>query len=79
MKCPTCGGSGEIDARSASFGSVIKERRKQLGMSQGDLAKKINVTRACVANIESNRQRIVLENIRPIASPLNIPPEDLLP
>lgn len=42
------------------IGSVFRQRRIELGLSQTDVASKIGLTRASVANIETGRQGISL-------------------
>lgn len=44
------------------IGSVFRERRIQLGLSQADVASKIGLTRASIANIETGRQAMLLHS-----------------
>ena len=53
--CPTCLGTGTIEP---PFGERIKDLRKAEGMTQDVLAKRMGMSRASLANIESGRQEI---------------------
>lgn len=79
MKCPTCDGSGEIDARHVSLGVVVAAKRQELRLKQQELADTIGISRTTLANIETGRQSIPLERVRPLAAALNMTVDDLLP
>lgn len=40
------------------FGFYLKDRRKRLGMTQGDLAEKLGITQQAVSDMESNVESI---------------------
>ena len=63
----------------ASIGKLVLLRRKQLGLTQVELAEKISVTRASIANIETGRQRPTLDTFYSIAEALDCEPWDLVP
>jgi transcriptional regulator with XRE-family HTH domain len=63
----------------AALGSLVREHREAQGMSQSALAKRIGLTRASVANIESGRQRIPLHHLYRIAQALGVNAHTLLP
>ncbi len=79
MKCPTCDGSGEIDARTASFGATVAAKRKEMHLTQDELSRRCGLSRTTIANIEMGRQSVKLSHVRPLATALEMPPEDLLP
>lgn len=79
MKCPTCNGSGEVDARTVSLGVVVAARRNELGLKQQQLAEKIGISRTALANIETGRQSITIDRVRPLALALRMTVEDFLP
>jgi transcriptional regulator with XRE-family HTH domain len=60
-------------------GERIKMRRKKLGMTQEQLAQKLEISRASLANIETGRQSILLHNLYSIAKAIELAPESLLP
>jgi len=54
-----------------AFGSAVSTRRKALGLTQAELAGKVKMSRASVANIESGRQNILLHHVYALAAALN--------
>lgn len=61
------------------IGEIIKTRRKELGLTQENLAEKIKLSRPGLANIESGRQGILVHSIYEIAEALDLKPHDLVP
>lgn len=55
------------------FGASIRERRKQLGMSQEALAERADLHRTYVSDIENGARNISLENIQRLGKALDIP------
>lgn len=53
-----------------AFGNAISTRRKALGLTQAQLASKVKVSRASIANIESGRQNILLHHVYALAAAL---------
>jgi transcriptional regulator with XRE-family HTH domain len=53
-------------------GAKVREARKALGLSQGDLASRIGVTRTSIANIEAGRQSISMARLLALMSVLNV-------
>ena len=49
------------------IGSKIKKHRTLAGLSQGELAEELEVTRSSVANLESGKQQIYVHQICEIA------------
>lgn len=54
-----------------AFGSAVSTRRKALGLTQAELAGKVKMSRASIANIESGRQNILLHHVYALASALD--------
>ena len=61
-----------------ALGKRIKARREALDLSQEELATRIGMTRASVANIESGAQRLMLHSIPKVARALRWTPRKLL-
>lgn len=53
-----------------AFGSAVSTRRKALGLTQAELAAKVKMSRASIANIESGRQNILLHHVYALAAAL---------
>ena len=63
-----------------AFGRAVATRRKELGFTQADLAGRVGMSRASVANIESGRQNVLLHHVYNRASALQFSKvSDLLP
>jgi transcriptional regulator with XRE-family HTH domain len=61
------------------IGRKIKETRTRLGISQTELAKRINMVRTSLTNIESGEQKPPIHVLYKIAGVLKIPITALLP
>lgn len=53
------------------IGATIASRRKRMRLRQAEVAEKIGLTRASLANIEKGRQKIMLHQIYRIATALD--------
>lgn len=60
------------------LGGEIRDMRIARGMTQGDLADAIGMSRGSVANTEVGRQRLMLHQIAEIADVLGVPFGDLV-
>ncbi len=69
----------QTDKTYQRFGKLIKELRNDMHMTQDDLADKVGLSRASIANIESGRQKIYLHQLFVFSKFLNVAPTDLLP
>jgi transcriptional regulator with XRE-family HTH domain len=68
------------EALYKAFGGAVSTRRKALGLTQSELAGKVNMSRASIANIESGRQNILLHHVYALAAALDFAKvADLLP
>jgi transcriptional regulator with XRE-family HTH domain len=62
------------------LGRVVATRRKKLELTQAELAARVGMSRASVANIESGRQNVLLHHVYSLASALEFSKvSDLLP
>lgn len=62
IPCPRCGGSGHIEAESVTIGDRFKQQRSKMCLVQAELAPKLGISRAQLANIEGDRSRPSIEN-----------------
>jgi transcriptional regulator with XRE-family HTH domain len=61
------------------LGDLIRARRKKLMLTQQNLAGRIGISRASLANIETGRQKVLVHQLYALASALDLAPGDLLP
>ncbi|MGY3129328.1 transcriptional regulator with XRE-family HTH domain [Bradyrhizobium sp. USDA 4501] len=67
------------------LGRAVAKRRDELGLTQGEIAEKLGLSRASLANLESGRQRIMvhqlfaLVNALKLKSILDLVPETWVP
>jgi DNA-binding XRE family transcriptional regulator len=61
------------------IGLMIKIYRKKRGLNQGELGKKIGVSRTSIINIEKGNQRIPLEKLYAMAIVLKCQVRQLIP
>jgi transcriptional regulator with XRE-family HTH domain len=65
----------EIEACHVAFGAKVRQIREFLGITQDDLAKRVGLARASIANIETGRQRASLEDVEIFAAALGTTPK----
>jgi transcriptional regulator with XRE-family HTH domain len=58
--------------------SNLRRLRKELGISQEDLAEKCGLHRTYVGAIERNERNITLQTLEKLAESLGVSPQDLL-
>ena len=63
-----------VDARDAEIGRLVRAQRRQLGLTQSDLAKRIGVTFQQVQKYENGTNRISIGRLTRIAEALDVPP-----
>jgi len=71
----------QIEACHQALGSRIRLIRETLGLSQEELVKRLaghKVTRASLANIETGRQRFLLDRVEDFARALGTTPKHLM-
>jgi transcriptional regulator with XRE-family HTH domain len=54
------------------LGRVVAGRRDELGLTQADVAAKLGLSRASLANLESGRQRIMVHQLFALVSALKL-------
>ncbi|UVI39671.1 helix-turn-helix transcriptional regulator [Qipengyuania spongiae] len=55
-----------------ALGEAVLVRRKHLGLTQAQVAKKVGVSRESIANIEAGRQRVLLHHVYGLARALDL-------
>lgn len=61
------------------IGSKIKQRREESKLTQEEIAKELNLSRASIANYESGKQRISVAELYNLAERFGIDIMDILP
>ena len=61
----------ENSALYATIGSYIANKRSVLGMTQGELAKKVGISRPSLANMERGKQVIALHHLYSLTNALD--------
>lgn len=61
-----------------TVGRAIAVRRNELDLTQSEVAKRVGLSRASLANIETGRQKILLHYLYKLAAVLEIPRIDAL-
>ena len=54
------------------LGRAVAERRGELGFTQGDVAERIGLSRASLANLENGRQRIMVHQLFALVNALKL-------
>lgn len=72
IKCSNCNGTGEI------LVNWIGYRRKELGLSQSDVAKVIGVQRSQISNVERGYSSLTSDKVLKLADLLQITADGLL-
>jgi transcriptional regulator with XRE-family HTH domain len=62
-----------------AIGERVKARRRTLGWTQEQLAPRLGMSRASLANIETGRQTVLVHQLYRFAEALEMSPADLLP
>lgn len=60
------------------LGARVEQIRTVLGLTQEELAKRVPLTRASIANLETGRQRIMMHHVDAIALALGTTPKNLM-
>jgi transcriptional regulator with XRE-family HTH domain len=76
-----CGVHNLIDLQSfySRFGELLSRRRNHLGITQEALGKRVGLTRASIANIETGRQKVLVHHLSLLAAALELDAGALLP
>jgi len=62
-----------------SIGAIVRSKRRLINWSQVELAQRLGISRATLANIETGRQRILVHQLYSFAAVLEMKTEELLP
>ena len=68
----------QVDRLYQAIGQQIRAARTHGGVTQTDLAKRIDLTRPSIANIEAGRQRVTVHLLFQIAEELKVSPSSFL-
>ena len=79
MKCPRCNGTGKLEPGGVRVGDMILAARQMHDMTQDDLAKKVGMSRAQIANLEGGRSDTTIKRLGEFAAALGCSPRDLMP
>lgn len=61
------------------IGLTLRAARESLGMTQGELANVVGLSRTSLTNIELGRQRILVDQLAELANALHISVSSLIP
>jgi transcriptional regulator with XRE-family HTH domain len=61
------------------FGSRVRALREEKKFTQEELARRVDLSRTSITNIERGRHRVLLHQIVEIAEALDAKPSDLMP
>jgi len=67
-----------MDKISAQFGKNMKRIRAKKEMSQGDIARALEVDRGYISNIENGKKNPTIATVAKIANALGVSPDELL-
>jgi transcriptional regulator with XRE-family HTH domain len=67
-----------VEAVHQAVGIRIRGIREALGLNQAELAKRINLERTSVVNIEAGRQRLLMQTVEEFARALGTTPKNIL-
>ena len=67
------------DDLHAALGKRIRDKRQSVGLTQAQLADRIEISRTSLTNMELGRQRLLIDQLYKMADVLNMKPQDLLP
>lgn len=69
----------DIDPFYKQIGVTLRRAREALGMTQGELAQLVGLSRTSLTNIELGRQRILVDQLVELATALHISVVSLIP
>lgn len=70
--------SMQVEPIYAAIGLRVRRLRLGLGVTQGELAESVGLTRTSIVNFEAGNQRCKLHDIEAMADELNSTPRELL-
>ena len=63
MKCPHCNGTGELTPEQMTVGGLILAARRARYWTQEELARRVEMSRVQIANIELGRSDLPLKTL----------------
>lgn len=67
-----------MKSESEKFGNNLKRLRIEKGISQGDIARKLDVSRSFISNIENGKTNPTLTTIAKLAKAISVPIDELM-
>jgi transcriptional regulator with XRE-family HTH domain len=67
-----------VEACHSMVGLRVRQIREAIGITQGDLAKRVGLDRTSIANAETGRQRFLLDTVERYARALGTTPKALM-
>jgi len=77
MKCPHCNGTGDLE--SLTIGGCVLAARRAASMTQQEVAEKALISRAQIANLETDRTDMPIKTLMRVAAAIGCPLKDLVP
>lgn len=68
-----------MDQLYQAIGRTLRQRREGAGLTQGDVASRVGLSRTSITNIENGRQHVTLHVLYALADAIGSKPSDLLP
>lgn len=68
-----------MDQLYREIGRTLRQRREGAGLTQGDIATRVGLSRTSITNIEQGRQHVTLHVLYALADAVGSKPGDLLP
>ena len=69
----------KITKKEVKLGKRIKRLRRKVGLTQEQLAEKVNVSTTHIGLVETGKRRVSLKTLQKIASALEVKVKELLP
>lgn len=69
----------KITKKEIQLGKRIKKLRRKAGLTQEQLAEKVNVSTTHIGLVETGKRRVSLKTLQKIASVLGVKVKELLP
>ncbi len=77
VTCTYCKGKGKVEQTPrTALGYRLQSLREEKGLTQGELAERIGLTRTSVTNMEAGRQNITVNLLYKIADELSVKVND---
>lgn len=67
-----------METESAKLGNNLRRIRTRKGISQGDIARELDMAKSFISNIENGKTNPTLSTITKLAKALGVPAEELI-